>query len=343
MTNKNNKAFAAILICAQALFLFLGMAVFSGCSEEEEEEKLNFENKVYIPNLTDRSITILPARKSDEPDTLTLERNPRFIAQVPGQDRLFALLDGTNDIAVIDTKEDSVDDYITFDVQSPVPQENLRILFNSNGSRAYVVTSYSQALIAVMNPSDLSFEEGIMLESTGIDELYLSTGENRLYAIDSSRKRIFTINTQTNDLIEELIVPESFGVTCFNPNTNLLYMAEEGSRAAVKVYDISSGEFTQRVENTVDNAVKLMLNTDKTKLYAIGSQQMSVIGLSSFIVDETITFEHRGVSDFQLLPNGKFFLAASTFSDLIMVLKPDLSSKDTINTGRDPGEFVIID
>ena len=67
MTNKNKKAFATILVCAQALFLFLGITVFSGCSGEEEE-KLNFENKVYIPNLADRSITILPARKSDEPD-----------------------------------------------------------------------------------------------------------------------------------------------------------------------------------------------------------------------------------------------------------------------------------
>lgn len=345
--NNNSTGSGAGKFRRTALYLFTLALAFSlaiwitGCSGEKEEDEINFGYKVYVPNLSDASISIFPKEESDEPEVIKLEKNPVFIAQAPGQQKLYALMSGTNRITIVETEEDTIDEVFEFEVGTTSIQENYRMIFLSDGSKAFVTTSYEPSGIAVMDGSDHSFIEGIDINSTTAYEMFFGSSENRLYVTDPSRGRIYSIDTASNDLVEDITVPEAFEEAYFNSDDSTFFLAESGTDADLMIYDLTTDEITNRIENITDNIVKLLPSSDGKTLYVVGASEFVTVNLPDFTIEDRIEFTNRGVTDFQYLPNNKYFLVNSASSDLMMVLKPNFDSLDTIDTGRDPGEMVI--
>jgi len=332
------------LIIGKRLFLFiviLALLFTAGCGQGDEK-KFNLGYKIYIPNMSDSSITVVPEKDSDEPDTIDLERNPAFIKALPGKDKIYVLLEGTNDIAIVDMEEDEVEEIFKFEVGSAAGNVNYRIKFDDDGKKGYVATSYGAAGIAVMDVSDNSFEEGINVESTSVDRMFFSGTGSRLYATDPTSQKIYSINTTTNDLVETIDVPEEYTTSYFKSSTSEFYMAESGNNAAVKLYNLSSDTFTDRVDETVSKISRLITSPDMTKLYVVGSTQYAIIDLSDFTLDEIIDFDYRDPTDFRWLPDKSFILAPSGANDLLMVInEDDHETEETIDTGDNPGEIVV--
>jgi len=326
-----------ILIVAINICLFL----ITGCDGEETKD-LDLGYKVYIPNLSGKSITVIPKKDSDEPHCVDMTVNPVFIKHLPGSDYIYVLLEGTNDIAILDTSDDTITDKFKFEVGTTSSTNN-RIKFNSDGTRGYVTTSYQPSGIAVLDPSDNSFVDGINVYSTSVDRMFFSSSGNRLFATDPGEQKIYSIDTNSYELVEEIDVPESYSVAYFDKNSSQFFMAESGSNATVKLFDMTDNTFVERAENVVDDVKVLMPSSDRTKLYVLGSSEMAIIMLSDFTIDEVISLDYRDPVDFRFLPDKSFILIPSSSANLTMLMNPDdYTTEDTIETENDPGEMVIL-
>ena len=169
-----------------------------------DEKKLNLGYKIYIPNMSDSTITVIPKKESDSTTLIDLKKNPIFISQKPDSDKLYCLLEGTNQITIVDMTDDTIDETFRFEVGSSVVQDNLRIKFTSNGKKAYLITGYQPSGIAVMDTSDNSFITGINVNSSTIDMMYFSSTGSRLYCTDSNEQKIYSINTNSEELVETI-------------------------------------------------------------------------------------------------------------------------------------------
>ncbi|MCE1245893.1 MAG: WD40 repeat domain-containing protein [Firmicutes bacterium] len=343
MTIFKSKRPKFLSLCLAGLFLFcLSMTVFnlSGCGDSKKDE-LNLGYKVYIPNLSEQTITVLPKEKSDESYIIDLDHTPLFIQKLPGSKKIYVLQESTNEIALIDTDSDTVEDTFTFEVGSSSSQINYRLKFLPDGSKGFITTSYSPAGVACIDPSDNSFAGGCNVYSTTIDNMFFNTTGNRLYAMDSTNQKIHNINTQTMVSVDTIKVPEEFSVSLFNADKNIFYMAESGTDGAVKIYDLEADEFTDRIEAVTSNIVKFLLSEDGSLLYVLGSNQIVTIKLSDFTIDDTIDLDYKEPSDLRFLSDSGYFLAPSKASSMVMVLKGDLSTEDSLATGSGPGEMVV--
>ncbi|MCD4785617.1 MAG: hypothetical protein K8T10_17480 [Candidatus Eremiobacteraeota bacterium] len=344
MKRTNEKAsghLSVIVIIFLIIAIGAGLLFISGCTGEELK-KFNLGYKVYIPNLSGKSITVIPEKESDEPFFIDMSVNPVFIKHLPGSDYIYILLDGTNDIAILDTKEDVITDKFRFEV-GVTSSTNNRIKFNSDGTRGYVTTSYQASGVAVLDTSDNSFVDGINVNSTTVDRMFFSSSENRLFATDPDKKKIYSLDTNSNELVEEIDVPESYSIAYFDKNNSQFFMAETGPKATVKLFDMTDNTFVKRAENVVDDVKRLMPSSDGTKLYVLGSSEMAIITLSDFTVDEVISLDYRDPVDFRFLPDKSFILIPSGAANLTMIMNPgDYSTEETIETESDPGEMVII-
>lgn len=341
--NCKTKKFAGACRSVIRLFFILGFITLfvAGC-DMADEKKLNLGYKIYIPNMSDSTITVMPKKESDKTTLIDLDKNPIFISQKPDSNKLYCLLEGTNQITVVDTSDDTVDETFRFEVGSSGVQENLRIKFTSNGKKAYLITGYQPAGIAVMDTSDNSFVTGINVDSTTIDMMYLSSTGSRLYCTDSNEQKIYSINTGSEELVETIDVPEAFSKTLFDASSSLFYMAEEGTNAGVKIYNKSKDEFTDRIDNVVSNIKLMKMSSDKKLLYVLGSEEMVTIKLSDFTIDDRISLDYRDPVDFRFLPDNSYIVVPSGVSDLMMIMKTnDYTTEDTIKTGNNPGEMVI--
>lgn len=340
--NEKASSYSGILIVS-LLIIAIGssLMLLPGCNGEETK-KFNLGYKVFIPNLSGKSITVIPKKESDEPYFVDMTVNPVFIKQLPGSNYIYILLDGTNDIALLNTEDDTITDKFRFEVGTTSSTNN-RIKFNSGGTRGYVTTSYQPSGIAVLDPSDNSFVDGINVNSTTVDRMFFSSSENRLFATDPDRKKIYSIDTNSNELVEEIDVPESYSIAYFDKNNSQFFMAESGSNATVKIFDITDNTYVERAENVVDDVKRLMPSSDGTKLYVLGSSEMAIIKLSDFTVDEVISLDYRDPVDFRFLPDKSFILIPSGAANLTMIMNPDdYTTEDTIETENDPGEMVIL-
>lgn len=325
------------------LFFILGFLtlIIAGCGVTDEK-KLNLGYKIYIPNMSDSTITVMPKKESDKTTLIDLNKNPIFISQKPDTDKLYCLLEGTNQITVVDMNDDNVDETFRFEVGSSGVQENLKIKFTSNGKKAYLTTSYQPAGIAVMDTSDNSFITGINVNSVSVDMMYFSSTGSRLYCTDPGQQKIYSINTNSEELVETIDVPEEFSKSCYDTSSSLFYLAEEGTNAGVKIYNKSKNEITDRIDNVVSNIKLMKLSSDKKLLYVLGSEEMVTIKLSDFTIDDRITLDYRDPVDFRFLPDKSYIMVPSGASDLMMILKTnDFTTEDTIKTGNNPGEMVI--
>lgn len=328
-------ALVGIALC----FTFLG---FCGCGEEEKDD-LNVGYDVYIPNMSDSSLTKVPAKDSLEQVNLELSRNPRQIALKPGSKTMYILFDGTNQIGLYNIEKDEVEDTFNFEVGTS-KSENYRIIFTPDAEKAFISTSYGPSAVSALRTSDKSFIDGVNVGSTTVDRMYLAETGDRLFATDPAETKIYSINTSSYDLVEEIIVPESFSYALFDPDKSQFYMAEEGTGATVKLYDMSSNTFIERAKNVTDEITKMIVSDDGKKLYVLGSSELVIMDLSDFTINETIVLQHRNPTDMVFLPDNKYILMPSGASDLLMLLNPkDYTLKETIDCGQNPGEIVVID
>ena len=148
---------------------------------------------------------------------------------------------------------------------------NERIKFTDDGKKAYVITSYQPSGIAVLDPSDNSFVEGVNLGSVTIDRMFFSSTGNRLYCTDSTLQKIYSINTNTEELVETINVPEEFDKAYYDSDKSQFYMSESGTDGAIKVYDVSDDEIVERIDNVADNITFLRLSPDKKKTLCVGN------------------------------------------------------------------------
>lgn len=328
-----------------AIFLIAAIAlvIFTGCGSLESDE-FNLGFKIYVPNLADNTITVIPKEKSKESDIIDLDKNPQFLARVPSEDTVFCLLSGANEILEINSSSDEKGDIFLFEIGSPQPQSNFRVLFNSSGQKAYFLTSYTPAALAVMKVSDRSFERGFDFGSTSIENLYFNSDGSRLYCPDPSVGKIYVINALTDDRLTDINVPESFSLAVYDPSTDRFFLAESGTLANIKIYDPATDTFTQRYEEVTDNIVKMTKSDDGSRLYVLGSDELVIINLDNDVIDERITLEYRSPSDFVILPDNKYIVIPSTSSDLLMFLDPgDYTTEEIIDTGSSPGEILVIE
>jgi hypothetical protein len=342
MTFKNSVK-SLTSLCLTGLFLFCIAAVainITGCGNSKKKE-LNLGYKVYVPNLSDATITVMPEEKSDETYLIDLERNPVFIQKRPGSKYIYVLEESTNEIALLDTGSDTITDTFKFDVGSSSSQINYRIKFLPDGSKGFVTTSYSAAGIASLDPSDNTFAGGVNVSSTTIDNMFFNSTGTRLYGMDSSNRKIHSVNTNNMDYVEAITVPEEFSVTLFNADAGIFYMAEDGENSPVKIYNLADDEFTDRIDDVTDNIVKFMMSEDGTKIYVLGSHEIVTILLKDFTIDDTIALDYREPTDLRFLSDSGYFLAPSAASSIVMVMDSDLSTDDTIATGTGPGEMVV--
>jgi len=338
---KNGKNLVSL--CLTGLFLFCiatGVFFVSGCGDSKKKE-LNLGYKIFIPNLNESTITVIPAEESDEPYLIDLDYNPLFIQRLPDSKKIYVLQESTNEIAIIDKDTDTIIDTFRFEVGSSSDQTNYRLKFLPDGSRGFITTSYYASGIACLDPSDNSFIEGINVNSTTIDNMFFNSTGNRLYAMDSSSQKIHSVNTNTMELVEDIFVPEQFSVTLYNADKSIFYMAESGDNAAVKIYNLANDEFTDRIDDVADNIVKFMLSEDGKLLYVVGSDQIVTINTSDFTIEDTIDLDYREPSDFRYLSDSNYFIAPSTASSMLMILDSDLSTDETIAIGSSPGEMVV--
>lgn len=329
-------------------FLLFSVVIFIlflvGCGSTKSS-LTDIGNKVYVPNKTDNTITVVPATESETTDIITLDKSPQFMARVPESNTVFVLLAGTNQISKIDSSTDSLDETITFEIGAPTAQVNNRVIFSPNGQKAYFSTSYDQASVAVMNVADNSFLSGINFNSSSMELFFFSNDGTTLFCTDSSKGDIYTVNTSTDDLIETIQVPESFSpAVLYNPATGNFWMAESGNQATVKEFDMTTKTFINRVEGVTNNIVKLILSPDGTKLYALGGEELVRINLSDHSVEDRVVLDYRSPVDFQFLPGADFALIPSSSADLLVKLSmSDLTTSAIIDTGQSPGEIIIFE
>lgn len=327
-----------------AIAVLAGLFLFLGCScSIAKTKKIDLGYKIYIPNLSEASITVIQAKESEKPEYIDLDGSPRFLARVPGTDTVFALLSGGNTITKVNSSDDTVDEDFVFEVGAPDPQENRRMLFNTSGQKAYVLTSYEQAAVAVMKMSDLSFDRGFNLGSTSIDYMYFSSDGSRLLCTDPGLGKIYVINTATDERLADIVVPESFTLAQYDPSNGHFYMTDGGSQSGIKEYDPISNTFVNRLDNVASNIVRIIKSSDGKKLYALGNDNLVTIDIADNSIDETIDLDYSSPSDFQYLPDRSYLLIPSASSDLLMILDTvKFTTENTINTGGSPGEMIII-
>ncbi len=327
---------------AVAAVMLLFFIVGSGCSAWKSDS-VDLGYKIYVPNQSDNTITVLPREKSEKTEIIDLDSSPQFLAKDPGSALVYALLSGTNSITTINSDDDSIDETFVFEVGTPQPQSNRRMIFSRDGQKAYILTSYEPSGLAVMDVSDRSFIRGFNLGSTSMDNYYFNSDGSRLYLTDPSLGRIYVVNTATDARLSDILVPESFSVGQYDPDNGLFYMAETGNQGNVKIFDPVTEIFTQRIDNVVSNIVRIVKSSDGSRLFVLGSDEMAVIKLSDYSIDEIINLDYGSPGDFQYLPDKKYFLIPSTSADLIMVMDPNkYTTEHVIDTGRSPGELLII-
>jgi DNA-binding beta-propeller fold protein YncE len=342
-TGRRRSGLVFVLSGVLVLVLLAALAATIGCGAGKNEvSDLGF--KVYVPNPADGTITVVPATQSQDTTIITLDGNPQYIALVPGSSTVFALLSGGNQIDLIDSSTDEVSQVVTFDIGTGTAQINNRLIFSNNGQKAYVSSNSEQAGVAVMKVSDLTLQTPINVQSTSVDLFFFSSDGTQLYCTDSTLGKIYAINAVSDDLIETLIVPESFSTALYNPATGHFFMAESGTQATVKEFDPATLTFVNRIDKTVDNIVKLVFSPDGTKLFAVGSDQVAEINLADFTIATTFALDFRSPTDFQFLPDSSLILVPSSSASLIMLLDPtEFNTKDTIDTVTAPGEIIIFD
>jgi len=306
------------------------------------DKDINLGYKVYVPNLSENSITVIPAKKSGDTKTISLDKAPQFIGQVPGTKTVYTLLSGGNEITTINSENDTVNDTFRFEVGASAPQVNYRCLFTSDGSKAYFATSHQPAGVAVMKVADHTLIKGINVNSTSVRQFIFSAAMDKINCIDPDMGQIYIISVSSDGLLSTIKVPESFVYAELNTDSGNYFMAESGSSAAVKEFNPNTQEFVRRINDVTDSIVKLVLSEDKTKLYVLGSNELVIIDLTDDSIEDRINLDYSSPTDFQFLPDGKKLLIPSADSDLIMILDPyDYSTDDVIDTGDGPGEMII--
>jgi len=337
ISGKNNLYRVFFLFSAVLLTLVL----LNSCSSFEGSD-IDLGYKIYVPNLSDETITVIPAEESSNTTVIDLNSSPQFLARVPNEDVVFALLAGTNQITLINLEDDTVDETITFEAGT-TDQVNYRVAFTQDGKKAYFSTSAESAGVAVMKVSDRTFQEAIDVDSTTVNLFFFTPDGSQLYCTDPTLGKIYRINTTSDELVETIDVPESFSVSVFDTSTGRFFMTESGNEAGVKEFDPSSETFVTRIENVVDNVVKLYLLQDENKLYVLGSTELAVLDLEDDTIDEVIALEYSSPTDFKFLPDREYILIPSSSADLVMLLNPDnYNTEDVIDTSSSPGELLII-
>lgn len=332
----------SLINCGLAAFGLFFLLLFSGCSSIKTD-KVDVGYKLYIPNLSDATITVVPKKDSEKTELIDLEYSPQYLAKLSGNNTVYALLSGTNEISTIDSSDDTLTDTFVFQVGAPEAQTNKKMMFDSTGQKAYILTSYEPAGLAVMKVSDNSFIRGFDFDSTSIDNYFLNADGTRLYCTDPSLGRIYVVNTSTDERLTDIEVPESFSTAQYDPSSGTFFMAETGSQANVKIFDPVSGTFTQVIESVTSNIVRMTKSSDGKVLYVLGSDELAIVNLEDYTVDETVTLDYRSPSDFQFLPDKSFIMIPSSSSDLLMLLDPTkYTTEYVIDTGAGPGEVLVI-
>jgi hypothetical protein len=325
----------------QSLLILIIIVSFTNCSLFEGEQ-FDLKHRVYVPNLGDATISVIPAENSLNTELIDVRRSIRMIAKHPNSDVLLVLVAGTNEIVRIDTRDNTVTDTFRFEAGAPSAQVNNWLVFNPSGTKAYLTTSYQPAGIAVMNLSNYSFNKGINVNSTSIEK-FIFASNDRMYATDPERRYIYEINTTTDEWQREIQVPETFGYTIYNTRTQRFLMAGMGTNPEIKEFDPVHLDFPNRVSNVTDRIVKLLISPNENLLYVLGNSEIVTINLNNFVIRERVPLTYQNPSDFRFLPDNSFILIPSLNSRSVMVIKPDnLEMETTINTGTNPGEIAII-
>jgi DNA-binding beta-propeller fold protein YncE len=326
---------------APVVIVFLMITLIAGCSLFEGED-FDLGYKVYVPNLGNSTITVIPEEDSMNTDIIDVRRSIRMIALRPNSSTLLTLLSGTNEIIEISTTDDTIGETFRFEVGSVSAQLNNRIVFAPGGAKAYVSTSFQPAGIAVMNLSDYSFSKGINVNSTSVDRFLFASG-GIMYATDPQRGYIYEINTTTDEWQREIRIPETFGYTIYNSRTGTFLMAGVGTEPGIKEFDPVQQEFLNRINSVTDRIIKLHISQDENLLYVLGNSEIVTVNLNNFIIRERVPLQYHNPADFRFLPDSTFILVPSINSRSVMVIDPDnLETETTINTGETPGEAVII-
>lgn len=330
---------------AGMLLIFVFLFFIGGCGSYfggDSDSQYNLGYKVYVPNMGDNSITVIPEEDSLNTDTIDMDNSPGFIVKVPGENRIMVLIAGGNEILEISTEDNTiVEDYV-FEVGDFAQQTNYRAFFSSDGSKAYFLTSYESAGIAVMKTEDRSFIKGIDVDSTSLDEIFFSSGGDYLYCTDSSRGKIYVINTEFDELQQTIDVEESFNKSLYNPETQRFFLTYGENFSSIKQYDPATRIFSHQIENVVNNIVKMALSPDKSKLYVIGTEELAVIDLEDDTIEEIVALDYSSPSDLQFLPDGNYILVPSTNAQNLMIIKvEDLVTDEIIDVGNEPGEILI--
>ncbi|MFP4497980.1 MAG: YncE family protein [Vulcanimicrobiota bacterium] len=328
-----------------SLLLIVSLAFFIlGCSAFSDEE-FNLGYKLYVPNMSADTITIVPAEKSLDTEIITLENSIQQILRVPNKNEAFVLGSATNEITVIDAETDEIEEVFVFEVGASSPQTNLRMIFSPDGSKAYVATDYEPAGVAVMNVEEQNFTTGINVQSTSVNDFFFSADNSRLYAVDKAMGQIYVINIASNSLIETIEIPESFTYVVLIPTTGHFLFAADGSPGGIKEFDPATDTYVRRLDDIVDNIVRLHLTGNENQIYVLGNDELALVdNEEDFNINEINTLDYQSPTDFRFLPGNEYLLIPSSSADLIMALDPEAyTTEEIISTDSFPGEIVIFD
>ena len=217
----------------------------------------------------------------------------------------------------------------------------LQVSANADGSRIYVPTFFSNAMVMSINTATLSGVDTVFATASPEDATGVAnTPAGDTVFIGITNGPVFKIDMRGRTVLGRIDFPVAAGYHFeWNTNRTRLYASQRAFDGG-RVFEIDPNTFTHlRTFETGGSPQGIQLSADDSKLF-VAAENGSIIVWDVASNTQITTYATPGCTGFGLVRTPNFLVVGCVFQGLVLVLDPNTGALiETLNLGGAPREL----